>query len=93
MAMFAQQFAVVVIVMCAAVYLAWRYLPRWRNRCQAGIARWLDAPGRPPRVRAWAARLACGTHTACGDGCGTCGGCSPGIVQRVAPPRTRKEES
>lgn len=93
MTLFAQQFAAVVIVIGAAAYLAWRFLPRGRAWLRVRLVRLLDAPGRPPRLRAWAARLASDAAPACGDGCGTCGGCAPKAAHVIAPPQARRRGS
>jgi len=81
----AQQFIVALIVVAAALYVAWRYLPRrWRQglgRVHPGLA---QAPG-----------CASGGD----DGCASCGSCgsgggaaadNAGAEKPVAMPRSRR---
>lgn len=78
----AQQLIVGLIVVAAALYLAWRYLPgRWRRglaRVHPGLA---EAPG-------------CGSGG--GHGCSSCGSCAgpseAGVAEKpvALPPRRAK---
>ena len=57
-----------------------RLLPGTSTRALAGIADWLDAPGRPRLVHRFGQWLrparAGGSGCGSGDGCGSCGSCA-----------------
>ncbi|WP_019938163.1 DUF6587 family protein [Bordetella sp. FB-8] len=90
------QYAVLgLLVLASAVQVMRKIAPRLAARGQARAAAALDRAGRPQLLRAvgrWMRpREAAGN---CGDGCGTCGSCTPGATNHpgdVQPITFRKD--
>lgn len=71
-ALWLQQLIVVGLVLTAALYCFWRFMPRTRM----AFGRWLDRDGRPGFARRLGA-FCLPAGGSCDDGCGSCGQCGP----------------
>ncbi|MGJ7507962.1 DUF6587 family protein [Variovorax sp. GT1P44] len=88
-----QQIVVALIVVLAAVYAVWRWMPgNWRRAAAARLAAGSQRAGLVDAERAQQLAASLGKTSGCGS-CDTCGSCSTGAGSRKdtdrEPPLTR----
>ncbi len=70
---------VAIAILLSALYALGRIAPNWRKRCAA----WLQRPTQPRWLQGIGAKMAVGGG--CGDGCDTCGSCTPKSSESPLP--------
>lgn len=95
--MLIQAAVIALVVVWAALFAAWRFVPVTSRRVATALLDAFDRPSLPPAWHTWLGRLRPQSSAggSCGDGCSTCGGCAapkPPVVEAqplVFRPRSR----